>query len=92
MIILSNFKDRLNEFMILHNLTTPKLAETLGASDTALNELKRGAHYPSTEIFFALLTYFNCSADYLLGLSDDYPENKTYREPTTNFATQLGKI
>lgn len=92
MIILSNFKDRLNEFMILHNLTTPKLAEALGISDTALNGLKRGAHYPSTEIFFALLSYFNCSADYLLGLCDDYPENKIFRSPTDSFSKHFRNV
>ena len=92
MVILSNFKERLNEFMILQNVNTPKLAKLLNVSDTALNGLKRGAHYPSTEILYALITYFNCSADYLLGLSDDYPEEKRYPLPTSDFASRFNKI
>ena len=92
MVILSNFADRLTEQMILHNLNSPQLAEILHVNRATISALKRGARLPSTEVLFSLVEYFNCSADYLLGLIEFAPENTVYMPPVQSFGTLFHNI
>jgi len=69
---LSIFAERLKEYMDEHGLTATALASKINFSRATVSGLLHGAHNPSTEIIIALVEYFYCSADYLLGL-DDYP-------------------
>ena len=70
MIILSKFIERLDEFLFTNNLTPKQLSERIGISHSSVLALKRGDFLPSGKTLFALVRIFNCSADYLLGLSD----------------------
>ena len=85
MIDLTVFADRLNEQMILHNIKAPELAKILQVEPVTVYALKRGAHLPDTQVLFSMLTFFRCSADYLLGLIEFSPENTTYASPFTQF-------
>ncbi len=69
---LSNFSERLKEYMSEQNLNATTLAPKIKFSRVTLSALLNGLHDPSTEIVIALAEFFNCSADYLLGLVD-YP-------------------
>ena len=89
MVILSNFSDRLKEQMILRDLNAPALADVIGVSRATVAGFLRGAHFPSSKAFFALLEYFNCSADYLLGLIDFPPDNVVYHKPMEKFGEHL---
>jgi transcriptional regulator with XRE-family HTH domain len=89
MVILSKFVERLEEFLILGNLTPKELSENIGVTHATLLTLKRGKSLPSGKTFFALVEYFNCSADYLLGIADDYPDDKTYPPATEDFAAHF---
>ncbi len=80
MINLSKFAERLTEYMTEHEKCATSLAKEIGANRTSAAEYARGAHLPSTPIFFAMLNYFNCSADYLLGLTDDPSDGKIFKE------------
>ena len=86
---LSNFVERLKEFMILNNLNATKLSEITDIDRSSISALLRGEHYPATKTLFAFLEIFKCSADYLLGLTDDYIEEKTYLTPTDNFGERF---
>lgn len=92
MVILSNFADRLKEQMILRDLKAPALAQIIGVSRATVAGFLRGAHFPSPKAFFALLEYFNCSADYLLGLIDFPSENVVYHKPIEKFGQTFREL
>ena len=89
MIILSNISDRIREFMVLRNFTPKSLAEELHVTHATVLNVLSEKHAPSTKLFFALLGLFQCSAEYLLGLVDDYPEQVTYLSPTSDFGARF---
>lgn len=86
--ILSNFVERLKELMSERNLNAPALAKEIGANRTTISELLRGNYLPSLKYFISMIEYFNCSADYLLGLIEFQPENVKYK-PVKPFAERL---
>ena len=47
-----------------------KLADYLQISPQAVNQFKQGQNFPKTENLVKIAQYFNCSLDYLIGLSD----------------------
>lgn len=67
---LSIFVERLNEYYNDKELTITAFARELHFSRATVSGLLNGTHTPSTAIIIALVQYFNCSADYLLGLID----------------------
>ena len=86
---LSVFVERLNEYMSEHDLNASTLAPKIKFSRVTISELLNEAHAPSTEIIVALVEYFNCSADYLLGLVD-YPRTTEFK-PIKPFGETLRK-
>lgn len=73
--ILSKFGERLSEFVRENNLTIKSFSKIVKSNTATISECMRGLHYPELRVFIAICEYFNCPADYLLGLSDDFPEN-----------------
>lgn len=86
---LSVFVERLKEYMSEQNLSASALAPKINCSRAALSGLLNEAHVPSTAIVIALVEYFNCSADYLLGLVD-YPRVTEFK-PLKPFGDTLRK-
>ncbi len=86
--ILSNFSERLNEYMQYANLNSVALSEKLGVARSTVSELARGKFLPTYSTFCKIIEYFSCSADYILGLSDDPKENAVFWE-IQPFATAL---
>ena len=82
------FAERLKELLNERNLNAPALAKEIGANRTTISELLRGNYLPSTKNFIAMVEYFNCSADYLLGLIEFPPENIQY-QPVKPFNERL---
>ncbi len=74
---LSVFVERLKEYMNDENLTAASLARKLNFSRATVSGILNCAHIPSTEILIAIVEYFNCSADYILGLTE-IPENTEF--------------
>ncbi len=68
-----------------YGLTASALAQEIKFSRATVSALINEIHVPSTEILIALIEYFNCSADYLLGLVD-YPRSTEFKrvEPLGN--------
>lgn len=73
------FSERLKEFMFEKGLNAPALAKVTGIERSTINGLERGAHYPSIKVFIKLLDFFNCSADFLLGISDNDPKGINFK-------------
>lgn len=71
------FGDRLKEFLIEKSLSSAKFGEQIGVTKATVNGFLRGAHLPNTMVFIKIVEFFNCSADFLLGLTDDYAEKTT---------------
>lgn len=86
---MSNFAERLKEYIVDRNLNVKKLAEKLGVSRATISSLVNGAHMPSTKVFILILEHFNCSADYILGLND-YPKSASFQH-VKPFCGQLRK-
>lgn len=63
----SIFVERLKEYIEEHNLNATILAKQIGCSRVTISNILNKAHVPSSEVFYALIEYFHCSADYLLG-------------------------
>lgn len=85
MFILSKFAERLKEFMDEKGLKAPALARELNTDRSNITRYLRGERAPQYANFLAMVNYFNCSADYLLGLVDYPPQNVTLHEPRQPF-------
>ena len=66
------FAERLKELRAEKNIGQNALAKALNLSNASLSYWETGKQIPSAEVIFKLAQYFNVSADYLLGLKDDY--------------------
>ena len=51
-------------------ITQSQLSAATGISNSNISDFLKGIHEPSYQALWALLRYFQCSADYLLGLTD----------------------
>jgi len=84
------FSDRLIEQMTLRDLSAKDLAQALGISHSTVCNLRKGRYQtPSTEVLFALLEQFHCSADYMLGLIDFPPDGIIYHPPLRAYGARI---
>ena len=98
---MSNFSECLKECIIEKEISQSKLAESTGISHCNISSFISGKHLPYFEHFVALLDFFNCSADYLLGLTELHTEeplhpvppfDKRLREILKEYNTSQGKL
>ncbi|MBQ8394052.1 MAG: helix-turn-helix transcriptional regulator [Clostridia bacterium] len=78
---MSKLSNRLQEYMREQELTQVDLAKATGINRPNISEFLSGKHTPSYESFVTLLYYFECSADYLLGLTDIHTEEPLHPVP-----------
>lgn len=72
---MNDFQDRFSELLSENDLSRLKLANAIGISSTTINGYFNNNYYPSIDIAIKICNYFNCSLDYLLGLSDELTNN-----------------
>lgn len=81
---MNEFQERLQELLEENNLSRLQLAKSLNISSTTINGYFNNGYYPNIEIAIKMANYFNCSLDFLFGLSDinDFSNrnNKTFFE------------
>ena len=65
------FKERLKDLSEEKGLNDPALARKIGVNSATINGFTRGAHLPSRDTLLRLTYYFDCSADFLLGLTEE---------------------
>ena len=82
--ILSKLPKQLEELMFDKGIKAPALAQQVNVKSNAITRYLQGVHLPKFQIFIALVDFFHCSADFLLGLSDDPKYEQTYL-PTPPF-------
>jgi len=68
---MSLFGLRLKTLRNAKGITQEQLAEKLNVSKASVSRYEQSAMYPTVEVLIKLCKYFNVSADYILGLSDD---------------------
>ncbi len=66
------FGERLKALRTEKNIGQNSLAKELGLSNASISYWETGKQEPCAEAIFKLAQYFDVTADYLLGLSDDY--------------------
>ena len=66
------FKERFNEILKNSGKTQTEIANELEVSRQAISEYKAGRSVPSLEKLYVLCKFLDVSADYLLGLDDNY--------------------
>jgi transcriptional regulator with XRE-family HTH domain len=69
-------RDRLREIRLLRGMTQGELAQATGLYETQISRLEVSSHDPSVYTLVRLCRALDCSADYLLGLSDIVCEGK----------------
>lgn len=67
---MAKFPDRLWSLRTAACMTQQELADTINTSRRAVIKWESGKVQPTCESIAALAVYFNVSADYLLGLTD----------------------
>ena len=91
MVILSNLSENLKELMAERSINQVSLAAALGTGRTKLSDIMNGKNAPSYATFLLLIEFFHCSADFLLGLSEDPREEVPYN-PVPPFGECLRKM
>lgn len=84
---LSNFAERLEMCMTEKNVDAPQLAALLDVDSTTVYNYLRKKYLPSLKHLIFLADYFNCTADFLLGLEDENQSKVFYKCPA--FPEQL---
>lgn len=66
------FAERLKELREEKGLTLSQLAREIGVSHVAILRWENKTRIPTIESLKALAIFFNVSADYLIGLQDEF--------------------
>ena len=84
---MSNLSENLKDLMEEVEIKAPALARLTGIDASTILTLLRGDGLPYVDTLVTLADYFNCSTDYLLGLTDRLTEENFKQRPP--FAEQL---
>lgn len=86
------FQERLEELLEENNLSRLKLSKILNISSTTINGYFNNNYYPQIDIAIKMASYFNCSLNFLFGLSDDPVNNNKNKQPFISNFDYLLKI
>ncbi len=68
---MANLNERLIELRSKNNLLQKDVATAINLSVVGYQRYEYGTRNPTSDVIIKLCQFFNVSADYLLGLSDD---------------------
>ena len=91
------FKDRIKELRQEKALSVGAFAEKLGKSESAIRMWETGKAKPDADTLITLSEYFNCSTDFLLGISnyrakDIGKETKSFNKQHNDLIRKLSRI
>ena len=89
--ILSKVSERLKELMFDKGVTAPELAQAVGVGSNTITRYLQGNHIPNFNTFVALIEYFHCSADFLLGKNEQPLYEKAFL-PLPAFSQQFRAV
>ena len=67
-----NFTEILRDFLAENGITQTEFAKKVGVKQSQVSEWLRGKAKPGYDTLKAMATAFNISADYFLGITDNY--------------------
>lgn len=67
---MNKFAERLKELREEKNLTQYELSKHIGISTACINRWEKNLRIPNIDSIIILCKFFNCSADYLIGIED----------------------
>lgn len=73
---MNNFRERLEDFLIEHNMSKNQLATIVGVRPDTIYGYYRKKLLPEIHIAKRIADHFNCSLDYLFGLTDQVKNNE----------------
>lgn len=87
-----NFIDRLKELMKENNLNLSSLSKKIPCSKSIISSWLNGKTLPRYSTLILLSDLFNCSVDFILGLSenDDFEKSETPENFNVRFKALLG--
>lgn len=91
MVNLSKVSESLKELMNERGLTQTVLAEAMGTCSSKMSSYITGKRAPNYNTLISLMEYFNCSADFLLGLKE-YPCEDVQYKPVLPFSVRLRAV
>ena len=86
------FSKRINELMVEENVSARALADAIGVQRKSIFLWRGGRYYPKYDALIKLAHYFEVSAEYLLGLSDESkfaPKKERVVDSENVFRTRL---
>ena len=86
--ILSKLPERLAEMMAERDFKPVDLASQMGISRNTITRYLQGTRFPSFENFIKMLELFHCSADFLIGLTDNPLTNVSF-QPIVAFSVRF---
>ncbi|MBR2988290.1 MAG: helix-turn-helix domain-containing protein [Clostridia bacterium] len=87
---MSNFVERIKEMMKDEGLKQIELSRKTGITHSTLSGLVSGKHTPNYKSLIKIMMFFDCSADYLLGLDEIHTEEKLF--VPQEFSTRLRAV
>ncbi len=91
MFILSKLSENLAELMAEREFNQTALANAANMRRSKISNYLCGIRAPDYDSFVALIEFFNCSADFLIGLKD-YPEENVTYQPVQPFNLRLRTV
>ena len=88
---MAKLSEQLAELMAEDNYTQSTLASALNISHANISLYLSGNSEPNFNFLIALVEFFNCSADFLIGLTD-YPKRDKIYTPVKPFGIHLREI
>ena len=86
---MNNFKDRLDELLIENNISKNQLSKIVGVRPDTIYGYYRKNLLPEITIAKRIANYFNCSLDYLFGLTEQVTNND---KNDLSFANTIKKL
>ncbi len=86
---MNNFQETLQDLLQEKSLSRLQLSKQLGVSASTIDGYFTKGYYPSLKISNKLAKFFDCSLDYLFGLSDD---RKNIKESKGDFIENFDMI
>ena len=85
--------DKIKELRTANELTQTMLAEKTGISRSIISQYENNQVEPTATVIAKLATALGCSADYLLGLEDDFGTKTVYpARETERISTDEAKL
>ena len=86
-----NLSENLKELVAERGLTQTSLAEAMNTCSSKMSSYITGKRAPNYDTFVALVEFFHCSADFLLGLKEYPCEEESYK-PSQSFSERMRAI